>query len=299
MTFIENYEVLKKSIPVPAVWIDTVTKDADYIDYTYRSKGSYYAFGGYYLEDCLYTEFCGWGNKLVDSHSVTKAEKCYFCINCDQCHNCSYLMDCNSCTDCHFSAFLSSCNDCFGCVALTHKKYCIFNKQYTKQEYFKKVKELKKEEPDNIFALMFELKEKIPHPASRQVDNVNCPYGNYIYNSKNCYWSFGTFESTNSGYTYYCSRLKNCWDVFSSGGEQGTAKCYSIVSTQNSVDSAFLDFCEGCSNCYYSLSLINCTDCFGCVGLKNKKYCILNNQLTKEKYERAMKSIIKELEWKF
>lgn len=27
------------------------------------------------------------------------------------------------------------CNNCFGCVNLYQKDYCIFNKQYTKEEY--------------------------------------------------------------------------------------------------------------------------------------------------------------------
>jgi hypothetical protein len=29
----------------------------------------------------------------------------------------------------------SGCHDIFGCVGLAHKQYCIFNKQYTKEEY--------------------------------------------------------------------------------------------------------------------------------------------------------------------
>ena len=36
---------------------------------------------------------------------------------------------------------------------------------------------------------------------------------------------------------------------------------------------------------------------FGCIGLKNKKYCILNNQLTKDQYEKAVREIKKELGW--
>src|SRR5205814_2002170 len=103
---------------------------------------------------------------------------------------CTYSINCSSSNDCHFSSFLNSCSDCFGCVSLTHKKYCIWNIQYTKDEYFKKVAELKKEEPQNLFAQMYELKKQIPHPSTRQVDTQNSPYGNNITESKNCYWSF-------------------------------------------------------------------------------------------------------------
>lgn len=34
-----------------------------------------------------------------------------------------------------YSANCSNCQDIFGCIGLRHKKYCIFNKQYTKEEY--------------------------------------------------------------------------------------------------------------------------------------------------------------------
>jgi hypothetical protein len=34
-----------------------------------------------------------------------------------------------------YSSFLINCNHCFGCISLRNKSYCIFNKQYTKEEY--------------------------------------------------------------------------------------------------------------------------------------------------------------------
>ncbi len=37
--------------------------------------------------------------------------------------------------DCYYSFYLNNCSNCFACEWLKHKSYCIFNKQYTKQEY--------------------------------------------------------------------------------------------------------------------------------------------------------------------
>ena len=34
------------------------------------------------------------------------------------------------------------CQDCFGCIGLKNQQYCIFNKQYTKEEYEKTVAQL-------------------------------------------------------------------------------------------------------------------------------------------------------------
>jgi hypothetical protein len=47
----------------------------------------------------------------------------------------------------------------------------------------------------------------------------------------------------------------------------------------------------GCKECEYSLNLKNCSNCFGCVGLMNAKYCIFNKQYEKEKYFEIVKKI--------
>ncbi len=302
MTFLEKYELLKKSIPVPAVF-SPYTIDCEYVDNTIRSKNCYYCFDSVALEDSMYSTI-GWGNKLVDCILVIESEKCYQSIDSNKCNSCSYLMDCNSCTACHFSAFLNNCTDCFGCVALTHKKYCILNIQYTKEDYIKRVRELKKEMPEKILEQLFEIKLQTPHPASQQINSENSAYGNYIYNSKNCYWSFNSQYCENSGYMYVGTATKNCWDIANSGkkgyltGVLGE-RCYELVHSGPSLyDCAFLQYSEFCTNCYYGTNIKNCSDCFGCVGLNNKKYCILNNQLTKEQYIITVNEIKKELGWK-
>ncbi len=301
MTFLEKYELLKKSVPVPAITIGPNTVECEYVDAVYIGKNDYYCFDGTRLFDSIYTYY-GWGNKLVDCDFVTESEKCYECIESTKCYSSTYLIDCNNSTDCHFSALLNSCSDCFGCVGLNHKKYCIFNRQYTKDEYLKKVEDLKKQDPQKILNQMLEIKPKIPHPASQQSNSENCPYGNYIYNSKNCYWAFQGYYSENSGFMYFCGLTKHCWDIFHTGGTPETNRfaelCYENVYTDFCYNCAFLTYSEGCMNCHYGTKLLNCSDCFGCVGLKNKKYCILNNQLTKVQYEKALIDIKKGLGWK-
>ncbi len=46
----------------------------------------------------------------------------------------------------------------------------------------------------------------------------------------------------------------------------------------------------------YSDNTRNSTECFGCAGINNKKYCILNKQYEKEEYEKLKKEIIAELQ---
>jgi len=42
----------------------------------------------------------------------------------------------------------------------------------------------------------------------------------------------------------------------------------------------------------YSMFCIGAKHCFGCVGIKNKEYCIFNKQYTKEQYEELVPKII-------
>lgn len=299
MTFLDKYELLKKSIPVPAVFLGEGVENCKMVDDVPQSKNLYYCFECYKLEDSMYCVAC-WGKNLVDCTFGIECELCYWCIDSNKCYNSTYLTNCNSCRDCHYSALCISCTDCFGCVGLTHKQYCIFNKQYTEEEYNREIAELKKQNPEKVLQKMLELKKQIPHPASQQYNNENCPYGDYIYDSKNSYWCFNGYWLEDCGFSFTSAMSKRSWDIFLSGGNENAASelAYELTDCGGCYNCAFLIYSDYCTNCYHGSYLRNCTDCFGCVGLSNKKYCILNNQLTKEKYEEALVNIKKELGWK-
>jgi hypothetical protein len=44
-------------------------------------------------------------------------------------------------------------------------------------------------------------------------------------------------------------------------------------------------FCLASKEMEYSMFCKNCSDCFGCVGIKDSKFCILNKQYTEEEYK--------------
>lgn len=47
------------------------------------------------------------------------------------------------CSDSDFLINCTNCVNCFGCVGLENKSYCLLNQQYTKEEYYKLVEEIK------------------------------------------------------------------------------------------------------------------------------------------------------------
>jgi|SRR3989344_1085283 len=100
------------------------------------------------VEDCKYIS--GGGLNLKNSYDVhdsgTNAQYMYesvdiglnashmlFSIFCWEGYNIEYSKDCNN------------CKNIFGCNGLRNKEYCIFNKQYTKEEYERLVGRIKKQ----------------------------------------------------------------------------------------------------------------------------------------------------------
>ena len=42
----------------------------------------------------------------------------------------------------YHSYLMRECNYCLGCIGLTNKSYCIFNKEYSKEEWYEKVNQI-------------------------------------------------------------------------------------------------------------------------------------------------------------
>jgi hypothetical protein len=77
---------------------------------------------------------------------------CWGAINCSNCYVCvsspesSYLKFCYRSTRCEDSEYLYGCIDCrncFGCISLKKKEFCILNKQYSEEEYWSKLDQIK------------------------------------------------------------------------------------------------------------------------------------------------------------
>jgi hypothetical protein len=97
-----------------------------------NAKDSYYTFG---CEDVAYTYDCG---ELKDSLDVTepfKGELEYETHACNWGYNLISTSKCYELKDCFYCQYCWNSDHLFGCFGLKKNKYCIFNKQYTKEEY--------------------------------------------------------------------------------------------------------------------------------------------------------------------
>lgn len=87
-------------------------------------------------EDCKYVTVGVNVKDLLDcSNMYLKPQLCYQTlgtIDVYQCHFCIYVFHSQNLL---YSQFCYNSNNLFGCVGLRRKQYCIFNKQYTKEQY--------------------------------------------------------------------------------------------------------------------------------------------------------------------
>jgi hypothetical protein len=133
---------------------------------------------------------------------------------------------------------------------------------------------------------------RIKNGIYRDMFNIACEdcTGNDIKNSKKCEHCFNVTDSEDCKYLYDVLTAKNCYDInYSLYDPQAN---YEVISTVGLKYSAFYMAGPYNTSCFYSHILKSCTDCFGCIGLKNKRNCILNKQYTKEQYEELVPKII-------
>ncbi|MEK7572252.1 MAG: hypothetical protein AAB493_00095, partial [Patescibacteria group bacterium] len=236
-----------------------------------------------YDEHCAYTRGTYRTKDCLDCFRAIESELCYECVGIKKCFHCFWSEELENCVDCHFCNSCYGCNDCFGCVNLRNRSYFIFNKQYTKEEYIKKIKKMKinnyeYQQKAKKLAEEFWLKApKREYHGNSLNKNVT---GEYIYESKNTLNSYMVTGAEDSRYVQYLSipTTKNCYDYTGWGNNSSLLyECY--IVGEGAYNNKFSADCwPEARDVEYSYYCIQGKDCFGCVNLKRKQYCILNKQ---------------------
>ena len=88
------------------------------------------------LEDCGYLIFSFKSKDCFDGHVVVdKSELCYETVSTVSQYNTQFTFVAFYSKNSMYLDHCYACEDCFACSGLKKKKYCIFNKQYSKEEY--------------------------------------------------------------------------------------------------------------------------------------------------------------------
>lgn len=298
--FFENYKELLKKVPRPGLDVDYLRAvNTTYTQYTGPMKNCYLIFNGEEAENCMYSRFIFSSKDSIDCTRVMRVNSCYHLFDCQDCFNTMFSVSCNDCIDVYFSKNCNNCSNCFSCNNLRHKKFHIFNEPYTKEEYNKKLKEFNLSSHKSISEITKKAHDfwlKFPNKYMHGTKNLNVT-GDYIYNSKNVKDSFEVVGGENNRYCFisYVKSTADCYDFCDWGN--GATFVYDSVNCGQNINN--IKFCCGSwvgHDWDYCLTIYSCENVFGCVGLKNKQYSILNKQYTKEEYNEMIPKIKKHMD---
>jgi hypothetical protein len=120
-----------------------------------------------------------------------------------------------------------------------------------------------------FFEQFSELLRKVPHQNLVGIFStwINTEYANMNHELKNCYWLFNSDYDENCLYSEEVEHSKDCVDTTMMETVElvydslNCTKCYQAFY---SVD------CENSHNIWFSKNLSGCSNCFGCINLRNQ-----------------------------
>ncbi len=289
----ENLFEMRKVFPIA----NFLNRDSSIVDSPYASggrnlKNGYYVFGCFNSEDVWYTNHTHKVNEVMNSRVIKNSEYVYQSLFSEHLHKCSHIYFSKQCSESMFLYDCRNCINCFGCVNLRNKSYCIYNVQYTREEYLEFIQKHIPYTRDFIEQSKKKFSDLIlqaPVNASRNIQTQNS-VGILLENSDDL---FDVVDSNNSQHVRYADGVishKDSMDVFFSGGNSHHLYIATNVGSQSSnvkfsISTKFSTDCEFVFNCK------NLTNCFMCFGLQNKSFCILNTQYTEDEYYKKIDNI--------
>ncbi len=300
-TFFEQFSNLLYMTPHVSIF-NSNTVNSDWVNQETDDKNCYLNVGGHYNEDSAYNTYEVYGKNSFDNFWFLNSDFGYDNIYCKRCYKIVASHDCFDCRDTFFSYDCRNCSNIFGCAGLRNKKFNIFNKQYSKDEYetFLKnnsISSLKSYEEQKRKS--YDFWNLIPRRFASINKSVDVS-GDNIDESKNAHYCFAAEKVENAKFFYIAGWIRDSYDLTSHGAAELTYEC---SSGGGEYDAKFVTYCMSgdplkqmhSSHLYYCFALVSCEYCFGCVGLRNKQYCILNKQYTKGEYDVLVPKLIEHM----
>ncbi len=300
--FFEQMIELQKKTPHMALVSEYATLiNSDYVNHAGGLKNCYLIFNADFCENVLYSTVVVRVKDSLDCHMVGESELMYEDID-----STGYkLFFSESCTKCSESYFLKSCigcDNCFGCINLRNKKYCIFNQQFTREEYFEKIKEYKLNSHSELLKIRkivddFWLKypNKFMHKDAQCV-NVS---GEYVFRAKNALNCYQARELEDARYCQFITMppAKDIYDLTEWGmGVQRVVDVTGVGDGADMVKFSMNAWHQGTMEVEYGMYNISCQNVFGCINQKKKQYSILNKKYSSEEYFALRAQIIEDME---
>ncbi|MBI4836576.1 MAG: hypothetical protein HY817_04935 [Candidatus Abawacabacteria bacterium] len=293
--FFSQFGELLQAVPLPSRYVITSTiENSDYVNGVTGAKNCYLVFNCTNGEDIMFSRVINQCKNMLDSFNVQNSELCYGCINVSNSYELFWAENCTNCSNSYFLFNCQNLKNCYGCTNLKDKEYYFENEQCLPEEYQAKVqaKNLGSYQAWLAAYQGFAEKKKSTTRKYYQGQNSEDSSGNYIKNSRRINQGFFVLDSED---VFLGIRVVKGNKIFSSAfAVNNTQQIYTCHAAANNAFN--MRWCIACPNQTRDLEYcIHCgfgtKDSFGCVGLRQKEYCILNKQYAKEEYFALRKRI--------
>jgi hypothetical protein len=292
--FLEQFKGLQRDVPRQYAFVFQ-NVNSEYTNGSAYNKNCYLIFVSDHNEDSQYSYSIFNCRNVCDLLNSTECELCYECVTCRKCYRVSFSEDCAASQNLAFCRNCTNCHDCLGCVKLKNQEYSIFNQLYSKEEYERRIAEMRLDtregqERANLEAREFWKNYPVKYIHGFQNTGVT---GDYLFNSKNSFRCFDSDALEDCKFMNHGNKSKFVYDAYVCvDNSEYSLEIIGALAAQNTKFSAwpFTSFdCDYVDNCENSNNL------FGCVGMRKKQYCILNRQYSKEEYGPLREKIIKQM----
>jgi hypothetical protein len=299
--FLEQFNELLHVAPLLGLSLDLPTAESSpYTSNAGHLKNSYLVFQANHSENCAHSFGLVNAKSIFDSALVHSCEQCFDNFHTFKDFGCIGVEHTNESINCFFTRDCVNCQDCFGSANLRNKQFYIFNEPYSKEEYFKKLKDW-----DLGSWTGYEKAKEAAHehwkkyPPRPRWDNFSVNIsGNYVFDSKNCKDCFEVELAENSKYLFWLYEapgVKDSYDITNWGEGIDLSYESSVVGTNVSRLMVAQETGINVINAQYCKMVSGSSNCFGCVGMKKAEHCILNRKYSKEEYKSLKSKIIDQM----
>ena len=139
-----------------------------------------------------------------------------------------------------------------------------------------------------FFEQFADLQRKVPRMALLQSQNENSKYTNCVSHLKDCYMMFSSDFNRDCSYGGWIQNCVDCCDNYLLESCELAHQCYFSEQLNRVIHGVH---CSQCSDSAFLFDCKNCQSCFMSFGLRNKSYCIRNEQYSKVEYQQFIASL--------
>ena len=282
--FFQQWRGFILTVPNLSIFKDPKGVNSEYVVSGLSPKNCYFSAAPIRCENLYYSSVSYDSQDCMDVLHVKSSRNCYDSVYLYYCFNCFFCYECRNCLDCFFLYDCRNCQHCFGCSNLRSKKYYFFNQPLNKEEYEKTMANLNlgSRAIFSKYQKKFdEILQSAIHENLSTRKAVNST-GNDLWDCKDCFYSFYVQEGCE--HLRYCGGTENTRESMDIFGGTDIAYIYESNGMNFSNRVSFSIQCRYCLDAEYLVECKNCEFCFGCFGLKNKKFCVFNKQYSEQEY---------------